>query len=559
MRSRLWLVALAVAGAVLWIAAGTAGAHAVAEGTTPAEGTVLEVGPGEVSVRFNEPVTVRDDGIGVLLGDGTTVEVGPTRSVDTSIAAALPGDLPDGSFIVSWRVVSADGHPVAGAFTFSVGSPSSITATVPTTAPSDAGVDVAQGVANFVAYAGVLAAVGLAVFVVFVHDGGPERRRLVRFGVAAGAAGFIGVVALVPLQAAEVLGRGLGGVGDLSAWGEQIDGTAGTSATVTALGLVVLATASLPRVRSMVLDAVAGAAAVVALGGFVVVGHTRTFGPWWLVTSSDLVHLAAGAMWFGGLVALTLVLRARRSPGTGPAVPVAGTAAVVARFSTLAAASLAAVAAFGVVLAWRIVGSWSGLFDTGWGQALLVKVALVAVVAALGAYNRFALVPAVTGVSPGEGLGRLARTVRVEAVVLVAVLAATAVLVGRSPTTTTTTATNRSETESPSAGPVSATASLGQGTVGVEVTPSRVGPNTLTLTLTGADGQPVEPMEAPQVDLTLIEQGVGPLRRPAAPIGPGWYRVDVDLPLPGTWTIAMTVRTSEYASPSAVLTIDVGA
>jgi hypothetical protein len=101
--------------------------------------------------------------------------------------------------------------------------------------------------------------------------------------------------------------------------------------------------------RSPFLDGFVGSAGVVAVGGFAIVGHTRTFGPGWLTAMSDVVHLAAAAVWLGGLLGLAMTLRRRGS--------VVATAQVVGRFSAIAAASLVLFAVCGVLLGWRIVGS----------------------------------------------------------------------------------------------------------------------------------------------------------------------------------------------------------
>ncbi len=109
----------------------------------------------------------------------------------------------------------------------------------------------------------------------------------------------------------------------------------------------------------------------------------------------------------------------------------------MSRFSTLAGGLVAALALTGVLLGWRIVGSWSRLFGETWGRLLLVKVALVCVVLAMAAWNRYRLVPRVTeGVGHDDrraGIGLVRRAVVAEAAVLVAVLAITGFLTQKPP------------------------------------------------------------------------------------------------------------------------------
>jgi copper transport protein len=142
-RSRLrWVrrfgpVALAVvAGVLLALAgAGPAAAHAELLSTDPVDGAVLADAPAEIVLTFNEPVVVRDGAVRLFTGAGRDVDARP-RAVDTRVVIGLPDRLPDGTYVLSWRVVSADSHPVAGGFSFSVGAPDAGTVQVPVAEPT---------------------------------------------------------------------------------------------------------------------------------------------------------------------------------------------------------------------------------------------------------------------------------------------------------------------------------------------------------------------------------------------------------------------------------------
>ena len=129
--------------------------------------------------------------------------------------------------------------------------------------------------------------------------------------------------------------------------------------------------------------------AVVALAGFSIEGHTRATGRRWAMVSSDIVHLGAGAVWLGGIVALVVAFRSSLDTGT--------LAGIVRRFSDAALLAVGVVAVTGVLMAWIILPTVGELTSTGYGLALLLKVALVLVVVAIGAYNRYRLIPAVDG------------------------------------------------------------------------------------------------------------------------------------------------------------------
>ncbi len=159
------------------------------------------------------------------------------------------------------------------------------------------------------------------------------------------------------------------------------------------------------------------------LVSFLLDGHTAIVGPWPLVAAAALTHTAAAAVWVGGVVLLAtlLLVRARAGVPTG-----AGELAV--RFSVPATAAVAAAGGAGVALAVLIVDVPGDLVTTPWGRVLLVKLALVVVVALMGyANNRYAL-PALDAWRPGTAR-LLRRTVAAEATVMIAVLLVTAVLV----------------------------------------------------------------------------------------------------------------------------------
>ncbi len=105
-------------------AAPSAGAHAVLLEAQPGDGTIVAESPPEVVLRFSEPVETALGAIRVFKADGTRVDDGSlTRPGAQAVATGLRPDLPDGTYTVAWRVVSADSHPVRGAFVFHVGSP----------------------------------------------------------------------------------------------------------------------------------------------------------------------------------------------------------------------------------------------------------------------------------------------------------------------------------------------------------------------------------------------------------------------------------------------------
>jgi len=159
------LLFLAVIGALL-LGAGPASAHAALTGSDPSQGVVVDKAPTEVALTFSEKVATSSESVRVLDPKGKRVDTGkPSNISGTTYAVPLHSGLTDGTYTVAWQVVSADSHPVSGAFTFSIGAPSS-------TSVKAVGQEVGGGVVGrlyelgrYVSYAGFIVMVGGAAFV----------------------------------------------------------------------------------------------------------------------------------------------------------------------------------------------------------------------------------------------------------------------------------------------------------------------------------------------------------------------------------------------------------
>ena len=208
-------------------------------------------------------------------------------------------------------------------------------------------------------------------------------------------------------------------------------------------------------------------------------------------------------------------------------------------------------------MAWIILPTVGELTSTGYGWALLLKVALVVVVIALGAFNRYRLVPAVQvrNGSPTCNTGRnpattsparrwLGRVVVTELAVLLVAVGVTAVMVTRSPLPTAAAA------DADAAQTVTVALSDDGGSALVTVTPSGVGFNVVDIELRDVAGRVVNPYEPPAVELSLPELDVGPLRPEVLALGIGRYQATVDLGFAGTWELSLRVRVDEFESVS---------
>ena len=153
-----WLAALA-----LFLAAPPAAAHATLVSTDPVEGEVLPETPDVVTFTYDERVVLSDDSIQVFDAAGEPVD-STAKGENEVVTADLPDDLENGTYVVAWRVVSADGHPISGSLTFSIGAPSENVVAPDVGGDASAGTEADLGIAQALGYAGLLVAAGLAVF-----------------------------------------------------------------------------------------------------------------------------------------------------------------------------------------------------------------------------------------------------------------------------------------------------------------------------------------------------------------------------------------------------------
>lgn len=532
-------------------------AHASLLGTDPAEGAVLATSPTQLTLRFDEPISLPDKAIQLFDAAGAAVPANAAAS-DTTVTVTVPDELA-GSYLLAWRVISADGHPVAGSLNFAVGAPSPHRVQ-PVVSDAPSWVAAPLAVTQMVAYLGLFLAVGLGVFAAFVLPsgaGGVERLRPVLRTVGRYASGvaIAASVALLGLTVADQQGLDPDGLLTL----RPLTGATPDQLIALALlvaGLLLVGVGARPRTAQL-RQVVVGAGTAITVVAPSVTGHSRAFGPAWLVIATDILHVLAGSIWFGSLVGLVIVLAMarRRRPALA--------AIALVRFSALAAAVLGLLLASGTVLAWRILGNWQDLFGTGYGQLLLAKIALVGVASAVAGWNRFVLLPRLRAVTvdgasrrqrrdaeeaTGQGLFRIGRLVAVEASILVLVLGITGVLVDQSP--------HPAAAAVRTGAPVVAAAPLGDSlTALATVAPGAVGRNLLLVQIQDASGDPVETAHPPTVRVRsdAVDLGAVPVRAQAS----GTYQSVVVLPHPGQWRVQVGLRLDEFDNPVTELMLAV--
>lgn len=541
-RRRQASVAALLLGLVLTVAvAAPAAAHASLVSVDPPDGARLDTAPDEITLTFSEPVSADLGGVRVLDEAGDRVDEGAVRATGTVVTVDVRDDLPDGTYVISYRVISEDGHPVRGGSVFGVGEGDVDASALGRLAGagSDRMWEIVGGLGRGFAYAGVLLAAGGGLFLALVHRGGAERASLVRIVRSAALVGALASVIALPVQAALGTGQGPSSLFDEGVLADVAADGVGHSLLLCVVGLA-LVVAGVTRSRPALV-----VGAIVSAGSFAATGHSRAGDTALLATIADVAHLVAAAVWAGGLGTLLWTLLARRRSATTDS---ADTAGIVLRFAQLATVAIVAVGLAGLALGWSEVRALRALTGTSYGLLLLAKLSVVAGIAALGAYNHFRLVPALRQGKTKAALGQLRRTLRLEAMGMVAVLGLTSVLVVLTP--------GKASTEG---GVVEEIVQLGDaGSVQLVVAPAKAGPNQIHLYTYDPSGRPADIAESITLDLTLPAAQIGPLERAAERAGPAHYQLDGDdLAVGGRWELTIHVRVDRFTEVTETIAVDV--
>ncbi|MGC9498127.1 copper resistance protein CopC [Streptomyces sp. WG7] len=394
-RVRTVVLLLLAAACALLAGAGPASAHAALTGSDPRQGAVVDKAPAQVSLTFSESVSMDADSLRVFDPKGERVDDGePSGTNGTTYSVKLHAGLPDGTYTVTYQVVSADSHPVAGAYTFSIGAPSETSVSVYGPAAGDGIVGWLYGLGRYVSYAGFTVLVGGAAFVLTCWPRGSGIRALQRLVVSGWLALTAATLLLLLLRGSYTGSGKLGDVFDLNLLGEVLQTKTGASLVsrllllaAAALFVAVLFGAYDKREDEEKRDLTFG----LRIGGTVVAAglaatwamseHASVGLQAGLAMPVDVVHLLAMATWLGGLTALLVTLY--RAPADTPLPTVA-----VRRFSRVAFGSVVALVVTGTYQSWRQLGSWTAFTDTRYGRLLLVKIGLVAVLVGIAYLSR---------------------------------------------------------------------------------------------------------------------------------------------------------------------------
>jgi copper transport protein len=431
--------------------------------------------------------------------------------------------LPDGVYSVSWRTVSAvDGHAAAGTFAFGVGvaataaSPPSPTGSVSSTSGS-----AAAAIGRWILYLGLVALFG-AGFIGLAIDCRPQRAVVLMAGLGWLAA-QVGTLAVIAAQWSE-------SGADLSTLVRSSMGLAALERLLAAIAmtiagaLVLLSPGTYRRWRYGLVAATAAAAMLID----VLTGHAAAGVLSPVQVTVQWLHVGAVGVWLGGLAAL--LLQVRGAPNDEHAL-------AIRRFSRWAGYALAVVALTGIVRAIDEVGGLAALVGTDFGRLVVLKSALLGVLALLGATNRFVNVP-----RAARKLSGLRRIGSVEIAVGAGVLLASGLLVNLVPPSTVATASG-----SPPPSPLLATGSDFGTTVRARLAVEPGGPGFNRFTAVVTDYDSGAPVDAEGVVLRFAlasAPGVGPSTLALPEVAAGTYAASgAGLAVDGVWRVVAVVTT----------------
>jgi copper transport protein len=549
--------------AVLVTPAGPASAHAALLQSDPQSGAVLPSLPVEAVLTFTEPVRIVPQKIHVIGPDGRKVDGGTPTTNGPQLHIPIKPTTERGTYLVSFRIISADSHPIAGAIPFSVGAPSANAPNATSNeTPTDPLVTTLLGGSRYVGYAGLALLAGPALFLTLLWPRRLSRRgplHVVRIGI-----GLIALSSLAEqyLQAPYHAGTGLFGASAADL--QEVFNSQYGAAHLVRIGVLAALLVLLPVFvnRPPGADGRIGwtdraLVAILAIVGFAtwpLSGHPAATSVPVITTLADVAHLGAMAVWIGGLVTLFgFVLRQANARELAAILP------VWSRWATIAVAVLVTA---GTAQALVSLGSPRGLYGTLYGRLLMIKVGILAVVLAVAWYSRRLALGRLReagaddgdaddagGVEPSRR--RLRRTVVLEVAGTVVILGVTSALAQTTPARAAL-----QQVASQESTPYLATLTSKLYSLQVQLEPRKTGANAVHLYAFGPGGAPV-PVKEWHVTAALPAQGIEPVELPVLPIADNHAVAQALFPSAGTWELRFTLRTSEIDAATVVANVPI--
>jgi copper transport protein len=589
------LAVLALAGGVLLVGASPAFAHAELVESDPAPGAVLTKSPPTITLQFTETVRAENGGVRVFDADGGRVDQGGVDVSGRTVRMPVP-KLDNGSYVVTWRVVSADSHPIQGAFTFQVGEgggPGATSREVTGLANrllgaqgGDKVVGAAYGVVRGLVFAGLALLIGGAAFAAAISPGARASKRARAIVGLGWVVTFVASIAGLALYGPYVSGLGIGEALSTSLLGDTLGERLGEIwlarivVLLVAVPLLVLLFRR-PGREEQRLPAwwlPLGAVVAIALAATPGLSGHAVSGDWVsAAVIADTLHVLAMAVWLGGIVVLAAVTLRKGNT-------IDQLRETVPRFSRVALGCVAVLAATGAFQTWRQVGSLDALRSTDYGRILTVKLVLFAAIVVFAAFSREIVLrlfgvpelsaagtaagPVVAGgsdddlpaqidtldqyeIDDASEVRHLRRSVWGEIVLAVAVLAATALLVNAAPARTAV-------AQGSEGGAVAVTMKSKKVWVDFTATPGVTGANDVHANTLTPSGAPLDVTDL-KVTIDLPDRNIAPIDVALRRLSPGhYYAPGFDVPIAGEWRVTAKPLVSEFDQPTLRGTVTFG-
>lgn len=504
-------------------------AHAALIKAEPADGAVLAQAPSQFSLTFSEPVSPLV--LTLVRPDGTPVALTSFRLNDQTVEIDNPQKLGAGTHVLSWRVISEDGHPVGGSVVFSVGAPSQAPAVADAV---DLDLRSALWTGKVLLYIGLFLGVGGAFALTWLAQG---VRWGQRFVIAAILCGLVAAPLSLGFQGLDALGAPLARLAQPVVWRTGLGTSFGWTVIIAlaALGLGLLSLVG-PRAvaRPLALVGLVGVGAALAASG-----HASAAEPQWLTRPMVFLHGAGIAFWAGALLPLGLALNSQSAEA----------GAFLRRFSRTILPVVAMLAGAGIVLAIIQVQTPAALVDTAYGRLLLIKLALLVFLFTLAAVNRWRLT-ALAEAGATEVRRRLSRSISVEMLIVLLIFGIAAGWRFTPPPRALAIA---------AAQPTSTHIHTLKAMADIDITPGHTGEVTASIVVMDGDFGPLDAKEVTLV-LSKPDSGIEPIKRPATKPGDGTWRVDnLVIPVPGRWTARLDILISDFDIVKIEAPIDIRA
>ena len=512
----------------------TAFAHAVLLGSTPKAGEMLADSPKELTLNFNEEVGP----IFFKVLDKTGKEVGKPGEIrpdGNNLHLPLGEALANGTYVLTYRVISADTHPVGTTFGFSVGEPmADMSQMSQSAAESSTPWTYAVAANRWVLYATMLLAAGSALFTLLIPTPAGVGAATFSLGRTSAIIASVAYLLAIGIGGAEMLMGGATALLSVDAWSRGVGSTLTPSAIIGVPAMLVLIYAfgqgaDKPKTGALTVGAVA------AIGSFLVTGHAATAAPVWLMATVVAIHLFGASFWFGALYPLF------KTAGTTDATQ-AGV--VMTKFSVWAMFSVGLIILSGLAISFVQVESPSKLLGNAYGAGLVRKLVLVAIILGLAAYNKLVLTPAL---EKGDATAshRIRRTIRIEIVVYVLILGAAMSL---------TLTTPPRAIMAPGAGGMAmmnegfkATVQANGYTVDLDITPAKAGENMIMATIKDKDGQVISTLADIEITGNLPAAGISDVLVKGQNTGNGmWHFMFKEMIIPGDWKLKVDAFINDF-------------